>query len=145
MTGFDLLKRDKKLFLTNNLFSVPCILSNGAETEETRCIGNFIGLQIITDKSSNSNSIAVINDTCEACMSCDDITIGKVKENWTLSFRQGGTDETINFRIDNVIEDRTTGVYRLKLSLLKKEANVNNSNGGNNSNYKPIIRRNGGI
>jgi hypothetical protein len=137
MNGFDLLKRNKNLIVTHNLFSIPCTISNGTETEETRCIGNFIGLQMITDKSSNSNSIAIINDSCEACVNCDDIHIGKIKENWTISFKQGGTDEIINFRIDNVIEDRTTGVYRLKLSLLKKETSI--------ATHKPIIRRNGGI
>jgi hypothetical protein len=117
MTGFDLLKRDKNLVISNNLFSVPCVIANNTEEQETRCIGNFIGIQNITE---NNNSIAVINDNCEACINYDDITIGRIKENWTLSFIQGGTNETITFRIDNVMEDRTMGVYRLKLSLLKK-------------------------
>jgi hypothetical protein len=139
MNGFDLLKRDKNFFLTNNLFSVPCVISNNTEEQEIRCIGNFIGIQNITDER-NGNSIAVINDSCEACINYDDIIIGRIKENWTLSFTQGGTNEVITFRIDNVIEDRTVGVYRLKLSLLKRE----DSNNINNSKQQ-IIRRNGGI
>jgi hypothetical protein len=63
-----------------------------------------------------------------------------------LSFRQGGTNEVITFRIDNVIEDRTVGVYRLKLSLLKRENfNSNNQNQNQNNNKRQIIRRNGGL
>jgi hypothetical protein len=153
MNGFDLLKRDKKQLITNNLFSVPCVISNGTEEQETRCLGNFIGLQIT---SEGSNNIAVINDTSEACINYDDITIGRPKANWTLSFIQGGTDKMINFRIDNVMEDKTMGVYRLKLSLLKKDVkNSDDSDNGNNDSnsnsntnqiiHKPIIRRNGGL
>jgi hypothetical protein len=141
MNGFDLLRRDKNLVVSNNLFSVPCLLSNGTEEQETRCIGNFIGIQNIIDER-NSSSIAVINDSAEACINYDDVTIGRIKENWTLSFIQGGTNEVITFRIDNVMEDRTMGVYRLKLSLLKKK---NNNSNNQNSNKQQIIRRNGGL
>jgi hypothetical protein len=141
MTGFNLLKRDKKLFLTNNLFSVPCVISNGAEAEETRCVGNFIGIQTMTN--GGNNQIALMNDSSEACVNYDDITIGRIKENWTLSFMQGGTNETIAFRIDNVMEDRTMGVYRLKLSLLKREKAENDNT--SQTTLKPIIKRNGGL
>jgi hypothetical protein len=143
MNGFDLLRRDKNFVISNNLFSVPCTISNCTDEQKTRCVGNFIGIQNITDERNNT-SIAVINDSAEACINYDDVTIGRIKENWTLSFVQGGTDEVISFRVDNVVEDRTVGVYRLKLSLLKRENN-NNNNQNQNSNKQQIIRRNGGL
>jgi hypothetical protein len=53
MNGFDLPKRDKNLVISHNLFSVPCVISNNAEEQETRCIGNFIGIQNTTDGENN--------------------------------------------------------------------------------------------
>lgn len=147
MKGFDILKRDKRLLLSNNLFSVPCTLTNtqnNQSQDDLKCLGDFVGIQL----DGNGNSI--INDSSEAVINFDDVRIGKIESGWTLSFIQGGTDEIIDFKIDYVMEDKTTGIYKLKLSLLKKKSNEEQYNSINQPNIKPntlprLTRRNGGI
>jgi hypothetical protein len=51
MNGFDLLKRDKGLLFKNNPFSVPCVLSNGVNTQnDLKCIGNLSNKTITCNK-----------------------------------------------------------------------------------------------
>jgi len=155
MTGFDLLKRDKGLLFKNNPFSVPCILSNRTETQGKnslldptdlnydstdvlKCIGNYIGIQLNTE-----NKTSVINDSAEATLNIDDVKIGRPQAGWTISFVPQNTQETntdtdmVNFKIDYVMEDRTIGVYKLSLSLLKDSLNTDNTS--------ETLRSNGGI
>ncbi|HSQ97117.1 MAG TPA: hypothetical protein VLL98_00155 [Rickettsiales bacterium] len=155
MTGFDLLKRDKGLLFKNNPFSVPCILSNGTEiqgknslldptdlnydqTDILKCIGNYIGIQLNTE-----NKTSIINDSAEATLNIDDVKIGRPQAGWTISFVPQNTKNTnintemINFKIDYVMEDRTIGVYKLSLSLLKDSLDTDNTS--------ETLRSNGGI
>jgi len=139
MNGFDLLKRDKGLLFKNNPFSVPCILSNGINTQnDLKCIGNYIGIQL------NSTGASTINDSAEATLNVDDVKIGRPQAGWTISFIPQNTKETdtntemINFKIDYVMEDRTIGVYKLSLSLLK-------DNSENSNTASQTLRTNGGI
>ncbi|HSQ97267.1 MAG TPA: hypothetical protein VLL98_00940 [Rickettsiales bacterium] len=155
MTGFDLLKRDKGLLFRNNPFSVTCILSNGTEiqgknslldstdlnydpTDILKCIGNYIGIQLNTE-----NKTSIINDSSEATLNIDDVKIGRPQAGWTISFVPQNTQETdtntdmINFKIDYVMEDRTIGVYKLSLSLLKDSLDTET--------ISQTIRTNGGI
>lgn len=137
MNGFELLKRDKGLLFKNNPFSVPCVLSNGTETQkDLKCIGDFVGIEI--DRKTGSS---IINDSSEAVINYDDVKIGKIESGWTLSFLQGGTNEIIDFMIDYVMQDKTAGVYKLKLSLLKSK----NSQQNVEKNNFNIQRKNGGI
>lgn len=140
MNGFDLLKRDKRLFISNNLFSTPCTLSNGTTTQsDLKCVSNYIGITNTTTKSADTNATSIINDSAEAVLNIDDVTIGKPETNWTLSFAPRNDESIINFRIDYVMEDRTTGIYKLSLSVIKQN---NNPNPNNNTIQ---FRANGGI
>ncbi|HSQ97360.1 MAG TPA: hypothetical protein VLL98_01430 [Rickettsiales bacterium] len=155
MNGFDLLKRDKGLLFKNNPFSVPCILSNGTETQGKnslldptdlnydptdvlKCIANYIGIQLNTE-----NKTSIINDSAEATLNIDDVKIGRPQAGWIISFVPQNTQETdtntdmINFKIDYVMEDRTIGVYKLSLSLLKDSLETDNTS--------ETLRSNGGI
>jgi hypothetical protein len=155
MNGFDLLKRDKGLLFKNNPFSVPCILSNGTETQGKnslldptdlnydptdvlKCIGNYIGIQL-----NSENKTSIINDSAEATLNIDDVKIGRPQAGWIISFVPQNTKETntdtdmINFKIDYVMEDRTIGVYKLSLSLLKDSLDTET--------ISQTIRTNGGI
>jgi len=140
MNGFDLLKRDKGLLFKNNPFSVPCVLSNGIDTQnDLKCIGNYIGIQL-----NSTDRTTIINDSAEATLNVDDVKIGRPQAGWIISFIPQNTQETnintdmVNFKIDYVMEDRTIGVYKLSLSLLKDS--LENSN-----NISQTIRTNGGI
>jgi hypothetical protein len=79
ITGFDLLKRDKGLLFKNNPFSVPCVISNGTDTQGKnslleliepnydptdilKCVSNYIGIQL------NSTGASTINDSSEATL-----------------------------------------------------------------------------
>ncbi|MDD2839819.1 MAG: hypothetical protein PHY80_01675 [Rickettsiales bacterium] len=155
MNGFDLLKRDKGLLFKNNPFSVPCILSNGTEiqgknslldptdlnydsADVLKCISNYIGIQL-----NSETKTSVINDSSEATLNIDDVKIGRPQASWTISFIPQNTQETntdtnmINFKIDYVMEDRTIGVYKLSLSLLKDSLETDT--------ILQTIRTNGGI
>ena len=160
ITGFDLLKRDKGLLFRNNPFSVPCILSNGTEiqgknslldptdlnydlTDVLKCIGNYIGIQL-----NSENKTSIINDSAEATLNVDDVKIGRPQAGWTISFipqniKKIDDQETntntnmINFKIDYVMEDRTIGVYKLSLSLLKDSLDTDTTT--------QTLRSNGGI
>lgn len=139
MNGFDLLKRDKGLLFKNNPFSVPCVLSNGINTQnDLKCISNYIGIQL------NSTGASTINDSSEATLNTDDVKIGRPQAGWIISFVPQNTKDTntntemINFKIDYVMEDRTIGVYKLSLSLLK-------DNSENSNTTSQTLRSNGGL
>lgn len=143
MNGFDLLKRDKRLFISNNLFSTPCTLSNGTTTQsDLKCVSNYIGITNTTTKSADTNATSIINDSAEAVLNIDDVKIGKPETNWTLSFAPRNDENIINFRIDYVMEDRTTGIYKLSLSVISTMRQNNNQNLNNNTIQ---VRANGGI
>jgi hypothetical protein len=109
------LNRDKAAIFTG-VGSVPCILTNtNNETQEVRCIGDFVGA--ILNPISGAYEM---NDSSECCIDYQSVTIGEIKENWRLSFKQAGTGEIMDFKVDNVMFDRTLGLYRLKISLLKQ-------------------------
>jgi hypothetical protein len=155
ITGFDLLKRDKGLLFKSNPFSIPCILSNGTDTQgknslldptdpnydptdTLKCVSNYIGIQL------NSTGASTINDSAEATLNTDDVKIGRPQAGWTISFVPQNTKDTdintemINFKIDYVMEDRTVGVYKLSLSLLK-------DNSENSNTASQTLRSNGGL
>lgn len=139
--GYNLLQKDKKVLFNNNIFSSACILSNGKEiqgknslldkndinynSEDTlKCIGNFIGISL-NDNGANNSNIAIMSDSAECNINIDDIKIGKLAKDWLLSFVPIGINKMIDFKIDNILEDRIIGTYRIKLSILKKSDSSN--------------------
>ncbi len=149
MNGFDLLQRDKRLLVTNNLFSVDCILSNGTDTQDDlKCVSNYIGITNTSSGNNNMNATSIINDSAEAALNIDDVKIGRPETNWIISFAPRNKGKMIDFRIDYVMEDRTIGIYKLSLSLISinKENNKNIKHENNlNKNAAIQYRRNGGI
>jgi len=149
MNGFDLLERDKRLLIANNLFSVNCILSNGITTQnDLKCISNYIGITNTTAKSADTNITSIINDSAEATLNIDDVKIGRPETNWIISFAPRNKGKMIDFKIDYVMEDRIIGIYKLSLNLLS----INKENNRNvkqdnilNKNTTIQYRKNGGI
>lgn len=143
-TGFDLLQRDKRLLIANNLLSVNCILSDGINTQDNlKCISNYIGITNTSSGNNNMNATSIINDSAEATLNIDDVKIGRPETNWILSFAPRNKGKIIDFRIDYVMEDRTIGIYKLSLSLIT----TNNTQDNKNQIEKNTIqyRKNGGI
>jgi hypothetical protein len=113
-TWIDILAADRASIF-NGVGSVPCTLTNlSGTTQELRCIGDFVGAVL-----NPISGVYEMNDSSECCINYRDVYLGEIKANWQLSFLQPGTNELINFKVDNVMVDRTLGLYKLKISILK--------------------------
>lgn len=81
--------------------------------DELRGLPSFIG--ICYDPETG---LAVSADQAELALDQDKVTIGRPVKGWTGKMRNfDGTD--LNFRVLDVLQDRTVGVYRLQLEILK--------------------------
>jgi len=126
---FTLLKQHKDL-IYSGAGSVLCTLSSGSSSigegaflspddssydasDELRGIPSFIGVSYAPD-----TGLMISADQAELALDQDKVTIGRPVKGWTGKLRN--LDETdLNFRIVEVMQDRTIGGYRLRLEILK--------------------------
>lgn len=126
---FTMLAQHKDL-IYSGAGSVLCSLSDGTTSlgggamlptddaaydaaDELRGLPSFIG--ICYDPETG---LAVSADQAELALDQDKVTIGRPVKGWTGKMRNfDGTD--LNFRVLDVLQDRTVGAYRLQLEILK--------------------------
>ena len=110
--------------------SVLCSLSDGASAQGEGAMlpiddpaydaeDVLRGLPSFTGASYDPESGMMVSaDQAEIGIAQSDVTIGRAKKGWTGSLRN--LDETdLRFTVLDVMQDRTVGVYRLKLEIGK--------------------------
>jgi hypothetical protein len=109
--AYDLLMSDKTAVLVEgNDFAINCILyDNEGNSDELKGVPSFIGLQIIAEDQ------AKINDSAEIALDHQDITIGVPKRGWKISVENTNDGQMYDFAIKDVLDDKTTGLYRIML------------------------------
>lgn len=127
---FELVKSHKD-FIYSGAGSLPCQFtdskgdSQGAgamlpeddeaydASDSLRGIPSFIGLSYDPD-----TGVPVSADQAELAVDAAKLTLGRPVKGWTGKMRNiDGTD--LSFTVSDVMQDRTLGVYRIRLSILK--------------------------
>lgn len=109
--GFDLIKTNQGLLIDSSPFSVKCVLSNGSQSQELRGLPNQIGLSI------DGDGLPVQADSAEFFINMASVTIGVIVQGWTITIYN--YDGTKDYKIQSVMRDKTLGVYRMQITLLK--------------------------
>ncbi|MFI4894429.1 MAG: hypothetical protein ACIAQ0_13520 [Phycisphaerales bacterium JB058] len=82
-------------------------------TDELRGVPSFTGLTYDPE-----TGLPVSADQAEICVATDNISIGRPVKGWTGSMRN--VDDTdLDFKVLDVMQDRTIGVMRMRLSVRK--------------------------
>lgn len=92
---------------------LPVDDENYDASDALRGIPSFIGMDF-----DASTGMMISADKAEISIDMDRITIGRPEKGWSGEFRNiDGTD--LRFRITDVMEDRTVGVFRMPVEILK--------------------------
>jgi hypothetical protein len=129
--GYSILDAHKREYLIHgNPFSVRCqLVSSDSEdekqgsllddTDELRGLPTEIGLTI-----SSETGLGTIGNTAEFLLDINDVKIGKPAKGWKL-FYHNRAGEVLKFKVEENIEDKTIGVYRLQLSAIVSQERAN--------------------
>lgn len=131
MSVFEFLEIHKKTIFSHGGVSTICILYGpdsvqglGATLnindsaynadDSLKCISNFVGVSISTE-----TGLGLIGDSAQATLNMDDVTIGAPEEDWKIYIYIPSLKDFMKFKIEDVMPDRTLGLYSLNLSVIK--------------------------
>ncbi len=126
---YSLLAQHKDL-IYSGAGSVLCSLSNGVSAQgegalfspdhadydaadELRGLPSFTGVSYDPD-----TGLVVSADQAELALDQEKVTIGRPEKGWTGKMRNFDSTD-LNFRVTDVMQDRTIGGYRIVLEILK--------------------------
>lgn len=130
---FDLFQGGHKDLIYSGAGSVLCSLINTLPTPQSQGLGAMLppddelydssdalrGIPSFTGQGYDPETgLTVSADSAEIAIDTSKITIGRPVKGWTGKMRNiDGTD--LDFKVLDVMQDRTLGVYRIRLSILK--------------------------